>query len=341
MDAADIGQWMQESLARVPCGQFLEIDVSRFDGSLTVDALKAQYAAFRYMSGQHWTPNFEVDLVTRARCAYGKYRTTGTRKSGNADTSVGNSVLSVMFYVTVFYDRFQRLPGTMEFRIIVMGDDVLIRIHEKLVDGYLEQLLPDSHAAGLKCKVIRARYPRQVSFCSCHFYPLPDGGWRGCTKPGRIFVKMGYRLDPPVCRKTDWLWVRGCAFCLASEGLHVPLVRALALALCRIVFGHRFSYESLKRFLKHDFSQEMKVYDDRHAILVPKPLYQPPTFDTLASFATTYDITIRQIQDCEKWILSHTFLPIRLDHFVIRIVVSIDLADHRYGTMEVPLPLRP
>jgi len=113
-------------------------------------------------------------------CKGCRFRANGGRKTGDVDTCVGNTILSIRFYVSYL----QSIHVTPHF--VLLGDDNLCIIHpedvrraggpQKIVDG----LVIHAKRMGLILKVTASLDPFDVEFLSCKLYPcLPDeNGYR-------------------------------------------------------------------------------------------------------------------------------------------------------------------
>jgi hypothetical protein len=121
------------------------------------------------------------------------YSIPGTRKSGDPNTSCGNSLLNGLIHEALF--RYLEVP-LEDTRTIVLGDDSLCIIKTE----HIHKIEKDEVSAffslyGLDAKPKLTSNKHEIEFCSKLFWPTDSGTVLG-PKLGRVLKKMGWSLQP-------------------------------------------------------------------------------------------------------------------------------------------------
>jgi hypothetical protein len=325
---AGLGAWMGNCLERFGDNcEFIVSDFSRFDAHLTAPALCAQYRMMAFVTRSMCRELFG-DLATSASYRSGlKYSVRGTRKSGNSDTSVGNSLLSIAYWMVAI-----KTSSVDVFKLIVMGDDAVVALPRGTARCVLSAK-PEVGASGIlaDCRIVEDW--RHVTFCSCRFFRVGDH-YRAAGKPGRTLVKGGFALDAP--RGRYWKrWLDGLARSLALEYWHVPVMRALALAMVRARAGGCGYDDMLAKAFglapceeghfwagKSDHDVELFSFGSRGS----HRMAHVTGSAALDDFALAYDISVDDVVRVEQWLLDLPLvLPLRLDHPILEVIVRADV----------------
>jgi len=325
MNATKIGRWMDRTLEMFPGGHFLMSDFSRFDATVSVPALAAQN---RFMSRVAASPSPMAHLDDETFGVWNHrtwYHVSGTRKSGNADTSVGNSILNAMFWAHALETIGVRANQT---RLIVLGDDAVLACNTTSID--VERLRVCAEKMGLVFKGADVGTDvLAVKFCGCRFFSLANGTHYPAGLPGVALAKMGWALDMPESRTVQDEWLRALAHTLVLEYSHVPVIRALAVWLNHVVSGLPLTYDALTDYkvviegnrFTSDFQRRVRAsyagFRDR--VNVTKSMVE--------EFATFYGLTMDDVDAAETYLLRmEPSLPAHLDHWVISRLVERDVA---------------
>jgi len=185
---SDIGAWREKFSDRSVT--LIEIDQSRYDAHQGVSCYEIEnsvYSAVGIDQTSFARESFCAQRNTIGYCSNGtKYQVGYTRKSGDQNTSVGNSIINGIVTTAVLNKH--GLTGTM----VVLGDDNLIVVEGRVKVN--EQSIIDSFEAyGFKAKVKVAYEWHEVEFCSSLFWPVQDGYVLG-PKIGRRLPKVGFNL---------------------------------------------------------------------------------------------------------------------------------------------------
>lgn len=208
MNALQVGDWMTNMLTHVlqhigiEDPLFLENDFSTFDKCEHEPMCDLEYQMYlimfdlensdrkderfrKYVRAQKNTHGMNKDKTI-------EYWVTGTRKSGDNNTSIGNSLIN--------FNMQKFLYGDIPFAIIFLGDDSLTIIDKKNLDYARKQssLFED---LGYEAKLKWSTNLAEVEFCSSLFLPLLGGKYLLIPKLGRFIAKHGFSIS--VVAKND------------------------------------------------------------------------------------------------------------------------------------------
>jgi hypothetical protein len=220
MTPSQIGKWMTLTEEEFADPIYLEVDYSRWDAHLGLEALGCELGIYERMG-------FDTQVLKTMRRlqfqSVGRtkrdviYTVNGTRKSGDPNTSVGNSLLNGLINAHC-------LSKFGKFKLMVLGDDMVAAIErqawkDESQEAYIGQMV----ALGLKPEIQVHMTPHKVSFCSSYFYPCEVEGRRThilAPKAGRCLSKFGYQIG--VRTRKDPQTLLGIALGLAPQGYVVP-----------------------------------------------------------------------------------------------------------------------
>jgi hypothetical protein len=141
-----------------------------------------------------------------------------TRKSGDPNTSVGNSTINSMIANYIF-----RVKLGFDYKMLVQGDDNLLVLRGTFSKAEVESM---KHVIiniyvklGFEVKLKIANRWHEVEFCSSVFWPASDGYVLG-PKIGRRLPKMGFSLKQ--LRPGE---VKGMLLGAVKEMNHIPVLR--------------------------------------------------------------------------------------------------------------------
>jgi len=334
MSSTALGAWMAsaEALEDVV---FLEGDFTCFDGTIGVEALKFQYSVMRRKFDTDC--DYELDLSTNGLYSKGgshiTYVTRGTRKSGNNDTSVGNSILNACFIMGA-WAHCGEVANPDRMRAIVLGDDSLIAVNQACAARLMEMLQADAVRAGFKIKIDEWKLAAQASFCSQRFFAYSVELYRAAWKPGIMLAKAGFWCRPDM----HWQghvarWVTALAICLAHSYYHVPILRCLALHLCQLFVDETITdVDDMVGMLRvRNIVEQLEIMGDHDTRWVNTADCDYPAVDesqAVAQFSLIYGLSSDAIADCEAWVMKlPRSLPWTLNHAAIRRIVQVDVGE--------------
>lgn len=196
LNSLEVGDWLRFAINKIKEKWqvkdliFIENDFSQFDSSVhkrwtTWENKIIQYLlplgdskehdTFRkYLKGQGVTKGHSKDRTIN-------YGVDGTRKSGDNNTSIGNSLINLNMQLFAY-------KGT-KFCVIFLGDDSLTLMSKKELD--IDKSKHIFNQLGFDAKIKVSDNIFNVEFCSSTFWPLKNGSYILLPKFGRFLVKHG------------------------------------------------------------------------------------------------------------------------------------------------------
>lgn len=224
MTSEDIGEWYDYHIKRIANPDFIESDFSRMDCTEGTEALKFErrvYDTFKPPRLARKALDAQLFTVGFTRSGI-MYKISATRKTGDPNTSVGNSILSATTAVELM--KAYGVPKT-DYAIIVLGDDTVIIKNSAFVITE-NQVKAHYLRFGFISKPVLGADPRDATFCSQHFWPTADGTILG-PKVGRSLCKLGWSVN----KNVD---VLGVALGLKNNCSAIPVLREYVAAIERI-----------------------------------------------------------------------------------------------------------
>nr|WRQ65266.1 polyprotein [Tolivirales sp.] len=198
-----------------------EIDFSRYDAHQGAECHRLELL-FYIQAGIHsWDDAIKVVKAQRKTIGFtahgARYNVAYTRKSGDPNTSCGNSVLNACVA-----DAIMTSLG-LDFRMLVQGDDNLLVVRKRFTAKQKEHLYKTIVERYLKLGfVVKLKILDQwplAEFCSSIFWPTQDGFVLG-PKIGRRLPKFGVSL-----KRLTQGQIKGMLLGLLKEMDHIPVLR--------------------------------------------------------------------------------------------------------------------
>lgn len=270
LTAEHLGSWYDEAMDLFPDGCFLENDFSTFDATIEIPLLHFElgfWVSLAHQFGQNdiaqsilenWH-NIEPTVnkgVCQSKSNTIKYTHRGKRKSGAINTTSGNSVLNALVLIW----GLKRAGFDMSsFKMIVMGDDNLIRLKSKPTAEQMATIRSAAIDLGLKPElVLRGDY--DAEFCSGRFYPTVARKSVWAPKIGRVLLKTGWCHLKFDNEKQYNEWYTDVMIGLRANLLNMPIIRQLYKST-------KFGVGSIKNRNPYNFtsqSVEPHIYDMTH-----------------------------------------------------------------------------
>lgn len=222
---------------------FVLLDHSRFDSTINVEHLKSTHAkyqrAFRSKSLQSL---LNVQKHNLCYSSHGiKYRTTGTRMSGDADTGCGNSVVNA----DVLWG-FLKMSKVIKYDFILDGDDSIVfieRADQKLLQMGLFARM------GFDTKIQIVDDIHQAEFCQCRLVltdpPVMVRNPRRVISHAQCCKRVyGHHVYPK--------WLAAVGLCEMSMNYGVPILQS---------FGYQLSKLSKIKFFDDEYKWKMTMAD--------------------------------------------------------------------------------
>jgi hypothetical protein len=318
--AEDYGAWydgaMQDLTEHFPEEDIvvMENDFSRFDSTIGVELLGIERSVYQWMF--HMPPKISRALQSQDRTeGYTKhgvhYRRTGGRHSGDANTSVGNTILNAGAALWIASEALGCHPKDVPMRGIFGGDDSYILMPRAVAEIVYAAAPGRFRALGLRPKTkLVSRWMGE--FYSAVFVPTAEGTVL-LPKPGRVLAKSFYAKKPYAGNKA-----RGWAKAVAED----RLMDVGTFPWVRILLKHVTAQTAeVQRY--HDRSELSRQQYKKHARRSHKP--NPDTWDFIWR---RYKITPPEFKEFERWFelqalqLGETFF---VAHDLLRKVHVVDV----------------
>jgi len=291
MTGEAVGKWMSRALSKISDPIFFWSDYSRFDSTQGKGCfnhelefydklgLKNHYLARMAYMAQMRTVGYTTNGV--------KYRVEYTRKSGDPNTSCGNSYINGSTCAQTLLDL-----GLTDFRILVLGDDMICVLDRKELINRRENFkaltiagVDPSYVFGETIENVMEVFKQQyesfmlaygfvpesgwsddlcdAEFCSGLFWPCEAGYVLG-PKVGRLMPKMGYSV-----KKLDQSQILGVFMGYSYNCNHVPLLNDFVLFHLRDAVGvvpTRESYKINCNKRHHMTEESIRFFEKRYDV---------------------------------------------------------------------------
>lgn len=227
LNSEQLGQWM--SKLQTEGKVMLEDDFTLYDSTISTHLLDVERTVYNWMGmRRHYNAvkTMDAQFQTKGYTAMGlKYEVEGTRKSGDPNTTLGNSIINALSHLFVLHQaRGGRLTELMlECKILVGGDDNLMVIPEDINVDWVAKLAE----LGLVSKMVTREDKEQLTFFSSRGYPS-SSGVVFAPKLGKFLAKVGWNLDNYPDEQMWWKDVRAG---WVNTLHHVPIARVLVEGL--------------------------------------------------------------------------------------------------------------
>ena len=174
-----LGDWYQKRLEQ-GC-TFYEDDFSAFDSSQGAGAHQAELAVYKLFGPDDIvlkTLAFQQETVGYGK--YHRYKTKYTRKSGDQNTSIGNTIVNMMAHVWAI-DLYNKLGHNVTFSMLALGDDNLLAVNGE-GDDFCDFVSTKIKLLGLQPKLFKSGIA--PTYCSSVFVPVVDEH----NKPRHVLV---------------------------------------------------------------------------------------------------------------------------------------------------------
>jgi len=221
MTAEQVGKWFTDALKLFVYAKFCETDASGFDGSVSTEAIDAELYVYKYLGLQEkHLRALKLQKKTFGFCSNIKYSVEATRKSGDGNTSVGNTTINSLITHCIF----RNIP----YKAIILGDDGLIIFEsEETCEVIAEKVRKTWEMAGFAAKVHVFEDKFLAQFCSGRFYPV-NGGFKFGMKPFRGLSKIGFSIKDFHRLSDIEVHRKGVGLGLMATVGHIPFLRDVA-----------------------------------------------------------------------------------------------------------------
>lgn len=240
-----VGEWLRTWTANIRDGEYLEVDYSRWDSSITTEMLQIAEKVYTFF-GLHgfWLWVYRLQYKLKATSALGLFFSRlGMVASGVPNTTVGNSILNGMLTAFILEKAGGKLGR--DYAVMVRGDDMIAVVRRGLCLEFSKQ----TERLGLTPKMKRGHPVEKVTFCSNAFYPAIHNGHNVWVAAPTLRAMLKIAWTTSVVPFIFWRsHARGVALGLYDLTYHIPIFRAYletVLRLCPASLDSRSrSYEA-------------------------------------------------------------------------------------------------
>lgn len=210
-------------------------DFSKYDAHLQECHLESERLFYKHVFGYYSDAELKSFFsgldgqMTRTgviKCRDGtlKCKIHAARKSGDQNTSVGNSFLNVCFHTYVLnsfgIDVFKEMKAR-RLAIWVMGDDCLVWLHKSIRPPPVQEYVAKMKTLGMEIKG-DWYYPRDIDYCSNLFIPALEGTV-ATQFLGRNICKAYISLHKYGQEKSRY-WTKQVSMAYRQDFSHVPFM---------------------------------------------------------------------------------------------------------------------
>jgi len=231
-DKVSAGQWFQEQIALG--NKFYNTDYKRFDATTKQHMLILEHAiyqmfcddqAFKDWCHAQLNTNGQIEIKDGKLLNKINYYCNGTRKSGDQNTSIGNTIINVLCQV---YALSLQIPNAIDLihkgllNIIALGDDTVLSIPSELTLD-LNKYSKTIAQLGLHI-TIEQQKPESVAFCSSYFVPASVNG----EETYILTQKIGRNLARAYTTELEMQplyragWIKSNAYAYMLDYRHIP-----------------------------------------------------------------------------------------------------------------------
>lgn len=314
-----LGKWFDKSVQELShFGRVVALtgDKRRFDGTVTKPAILYKNKVYgRFSPPPRVVECLRAQLEVNGRTHNGvRYKGKATVKSGDPDTSSGNTLLCVMPTVKAIVDVVKRLklrPINDHLlgyaRVAGGGDDDVILVVQTVGIELRSVLARDLQEYGYNPTIDYYEDYRFAEFYSGRFWPSSEGTIWG-PKIGRVMSKTFYCMDATLTRTAQLVWLRGVLLGMENDVNHIPILRVVVRSL----------------LTRTSFIEANPIKTEQRPHSTVKAAATPETFDMMCRL---YGCDIHSICECEEYIRQHSRCPWLIDHPLLNKIVEIDCPD--------------
>jgi len=263
---------------------YLMLDASKFDSCVDIKWLQICLSIYLKLFPKrfHRTINFiwKKTFINRGSTRKGlKYRTHGTRMSGDMDTGLGNSI--IMYLMLTSYLQNHRIRHSL----LVNGDDSLVVIARADLQKAKDISIFTTFGFNMKFEV--AQTIQQAEFCQSRLI-FSDYGPTMARKPARIMGRTSWTTRDYGVKNTR-SFVNTLGLCERAASFGVPIASTMATKMINVANTHRTV--TLKPWLAEHYLTMKKPWKIGH----PKI-----SLETRLSFYDAWDIEPQDQIDIEN-----------------------------------------
>lgn len=238
MNANQLGTWYTEAIEHVR--QFgepvaVEDDMGRWDGRYCEEAITTEFTIYnKFLNDARIKRALSMQYMTKGTLRFKeqlvRYKVSATRKSGDGNTSGGNSLGNGLLHLDLLKNVGVELdhPSKVPFRIMVLGDDMLLITTREIADKVMANI-DRLKRSSMEPEIFAHSETTKASYCSGYYYPSDKGVIWG-PKIGRCITKI-FHCRHGLSDVEEEKWARGVALGLVRDTHHIPVIRAIVKAV--------------------------------------------------------------------------------------------------------------
>jgi len=223
----EIGAWLDEHC------KYLENDYSKFDSTIGPSLLLLELDIYAHFGMPKYIHDIMKTNINKSgiTCTGVSYTVSGTRPSGDQNTSCGNSLINGLVMAWALSKHYVHT-----YKMVVLGDDNLLCYY-----GVLDETIMATNITqlGLNPKLVSKTNPNILEYCSSRFWPTPDGRVLG-PKIGRFLTKVGWMLNPPKTTQAQQRMFRGTLMSHINSVGHVPICKEFVDRMLYLIPSKRY-----------------------------------------------------------------------------------------------------
>lgn len=256
---------------------FLLLDASKFDSCVDIKWLKYTHWCYQklFKSGNKMLRKLcQLTIINRGRSRRGiRYRTSGTRMSGDMDTGLGNSI--IMWTLLKGFLLHLQIKGS----IYVNGDDSVVVIERRNLSKTKDMAYFKRFGFNMKYEV--ATSLSEVEFCQARLLET-DYGFTMARNPARIIGKMGWSTASYGARKVR-SHVHTLGLCERAASWGVPIASSIATAFIEATPWAKFRV--LNTWLREYYASMQKWWKQGAPVI---------SMQTRVNYENTWGITVAE-----------------------------------------------
>jgi hypothetical protein len=258
---------------------FLLLDASKFDSCVDIEWLKFCTEFYLTLFPKIYHRKIRW-LWSKTYVNYGstkqglKYKTNGTRMSGDMDTGLGNSI--IMYTMLISY---LARVGISKYSVLVNGDDSIVVIEKK--DEIKSQDLTYFKEAGFNMKYEVAYEIGKAEFCQSRLIET-DYGYTMARNPYRV---MGRTSWTTTARKKKYYraFINTLGLCERAASWGVPIASVMATKMIKVANTDKQVY--LSPWVRENYNNMKKWWKNGEPVI---------SLNTRLSFADAWDISCEE-----------------------------------------------
>jgi hypothetical protein len=205
------------------------LDAVHFDAHVVPGTLRVEFTFDKIIIGQKANHTLlDKQLSSHGKTQFGiRYKVKGKRASGQYNTGMGNTTISILFLVDVM-----ERCGITNYKIIVNGDDSVLFVESVDVPVILLNYRLYFGDLSMDMKLDKISYVfEDIEFCQCQ--PVWRGDrWVMIRKPERLMARSALMVED--FSKSLDRYLSSVALCELANNVGIPILQSFSLHLLQL-----------------------------------------------------------------------------------------------------------